>query len=378
MLADVGGPEVAAPLPAEKTSPVSVQDSSEAHWLPGGTGGLELARPDRLVFPPTWLGHIPFAFWLVEALRPAAIVELGVHSGNSYCAFLQAVETLGFSTRCYGIDHWKGDDHAMHYGEQVYDDLRSYHDPRYGNFSSLLRYSFDDGVKFFADGSVDLLHLDGFHTYEAVAHDFETWLPKMSSRGIMLFHDIDVRERGFGVWQFWEELKARYPTFSFAHSHGLGVAFVGSDALPRPLDVFFNAAKNDAAAKVQAYFSRLGTAVLEQYTTALEETMFLRTAGDRIMGLQGEAGPEHDRRMALLREQTINATRLWVALNERYRELVSARAEVQRLSAELHLIKTSMSWRVTAPLRSLARHSPGGARQIKRMLVFARRALKRR
>jgi len=29
-----------------------------------------------------WLEHIPFAFWVVDTLRPRKIVELGTHYGN--------------------------------------------------------------------------------------------------------------------------------------------------------------------------------------------------------------------------------------------------------------------------------------------------------
>ena len=116
--------------------------------MPGKASGLELEYPERLVEPSAWLGHVPFALWLVGAMKPRMIVELGVHTGNSYCAFLQAVHTLGLDTRCFGVDHWRGDEHAGHYGDEVYQELRAYHDVRYGTFSTLLRSSFEAALLF--------------------------------------------------------------------------------------------------------------------------------------------------------------------------------------------------------------------------------------
>src|SRR5262245_66166581 len=72
---------------------------------------------DHLVEPDAWVAHIPFAFWLVAALRPRRLVEMGTHSGNSYCAFAQAVDRLGLSTACFAIDTWRGDAYSGHYGE---------------------------------------------------------------------------------------------------------------------------------------------------------------------------------------------------------------------------------------------------------------------
>lgn len=235
--------------------------------LPGMASGLELEYPARLVEPSAWIGHIPFALWLVGALEPRMIVELGVHTGNSYCAFLQAVHTLGLETRCFGVDHWQGDEHAGHYGDDVYQELKAYHDPLYGTFSTLLRSSFEEALPYFSEGSIDLLHIDGFHTYEAVSADFRSWLPKVSSRGVALFHDINVRERGFGIWQFWEELTSRYPHFEFLHSHGLGVVYLGSETLSGPLKALFAEKAGGERERIQSYFTRLGISVVERLAT---------------------------------------------------------------------------------------------------------------
>src|SRR5436189_6218299 len=83
-------------------------------------------HPDRLVPPPSWIGHIPFAFWIVEVFRPSLFVELGTHSGNSYSAFAQAVQQLKLPTQCYAIDTWRGDEHAEFYSEKVFEDYSRY------------------------------------------------------------------------------------------------------------------------------------------------------------------------------------------------------------------------------------------------------------
>ncbi len=226
-------------------------------------------QPERTVHPPSWLEHTPFAFWIVDALRPSVFVELGCQTGNSYSSFAQAVRTLGLSTACYAVDTWRGDEHSGFFDEQVFEEWSAYHDQRFAAFSQLVRATFDDTVGHFADGSIDLLHIDGYHTFDAVSHDFETWQPKMSSRAVVLCHDINVRERDFGAWRLWERLRAEYPSFEFLQGHGLGVLGVGHDP-PEPLKWLFSLRANSSETTdlVRLFFSHLGGAVLNRYNGA--------------------------------------------------------------------------------------------------------------
>ena len=55
----------------------------------------------------------------------------------------------------------------------------------------LIRSKFSEAVTQFEDESIDLLHIDGYHTLKAaVTEDYETWLPKLRGNGVILFHDI--------------------------------------------------------------------------------------------------------------------------------------------------------------------------------------------
>jgi len=220
--------------------------------------------PDYLA-QSAWTEHTPFAAWLVAAMAPRVLVELGTHRGVSYMAFCQAARRLPAPARCFAIDTWEGDGHAGAYGNEVFDAVSAVNAARYPDISTLLRMRFSEALDRFEDGSVDLLHIDGFHTYEAVAEDFRTWLPKMSRRGVVLFHDTEVRRDDFGVWRLWEEVSGRYPSFAFLHGHGLGVLGTG-DEQPAAIRDLFAAAEDPARrAALRDLFAGRGGAVAEHY-----------------------------------------------------------------------------------------------------------------
>jgi GT2 family glycosyltransferase/glycosyltransferase involved in cell wall biosynthesis len=280
--------------------------------------------PEALV-ESAWHGHAPFAFWLMETLKPRQFVELGTHHGFAYLTFCQAAERGGWGARGYAVDRWTGDEHAGFYGEAVYQALRNDHDPRYGSFSRLVRSTFDEALAHFAENTIDLLHLDGRHFYDDVKHDFESWKSRLSNRAVVLFHDTNVHERSFGVSRLWTELRQHYPGFEFLHSHGLGVLGIGT-ALPEALNRLFAAAADpDLATAIREVYARLGLAVEERYRLTRREAA-LRRSEDELGSLrrwQSEtAGPRLIERLALLDEKLER-------LGAQQMELLSVR-EVQR------------------------------------------------
>lgn len=238
-----------------------------------------LEHPICFVFPSwlegtSWAEHIPFGMFSVSALRPEVLVELGSWRGVSYCAFCQAVKTAKTETKCFAVDTWQGDKHAGVLEPSALTELRAHHDPLYKDFSHLVQSTFDEALTRFAEKSIDLLHIDGFHTYEAVKHDFETWLPKMSDRGVILFHDTNVRDSDFGVWKLWSEVKEGRPHFEFLHGHGLGVLAVGKE-IPSEFEFLFNANDNETKLICELFY---GLGVRIEAARNKELTKFYETA----------------------------------------------------------------------------------------------------
>ena len=222
--------------------------------------------PNSLEAPNAWIGHLPFAAWVMQEVSPKIFVELGTHSGNSYFSFCQSVLENSLDTKCYAVDSWQGDEHAGSYNEDIFNKVNNHNQDRYVQFSSLLRMTFDDAVSYFADESIGLLHIDGLHTYEAVAHDFETWLPKLEYGAVVIFHDTNVRERNFGVWKFWEELQLKYTNnFEFVHSHGLGVLQIINSSSTKVVKKVDWPKSNIKQQHFINYFAVLGARQLERY-----------------------------------------------------------------------------------------------------------------
>lgn len=121
----------------------------------------------------------------VEKLKPGQIyLEVGVDKGKSLSIARMVAED---GVEIYGVDlrpnpevinttHYQGD------SKQVAD--------------------------LWQNGKIDVLFIDGDHTYEGCKADIDSWYPHMAKDGVMLFHDCDATSPGVvqAVHEFAEKL----------------------------------------------------------------------------------------------------------------------------------------------------------------------------
>lgn len=311
-----------------------------------------ICKPERLTVTESWHRHIPFAFSLLDMLKPDVYVELGTHRGDSYCAICQGVVHQSLATRCYAVDTWQGDEHAGAYDSDVLDDLITWHEPRFARFSNLMRMTFDEAVEHFPDSSIDLLHIDGLHTYEAVKHDFESWLPKLSERAVVLFHDTNVRHGDFGVWRFWHEISEQFPAFEFPFGFGLGVLAVGGQAPEKVLQFIEHAQKNPQ--QVVDFFFRYGNA-----TELHKSRAQVRGLQQRVEGVERQL----HHALQVLDERDLQLSNLQQELDvirARNAEADQLRAALQLAEARFKQVVESKPWR----LRNWFMHLMGQTKRV--------------
>ncbi|RNA64277.1 glycosyltransferase [Prosthecochloris sp. ZM_2] len=334
--------------------------------------------PARVTTETSWIGHMPFALWLMPVARPEQLVELGTYTGNSYFAFCQGIQQNRLHTRCCAVDTWRGDRHAGFYGNDVFTEVNRYNNAHYSHFSHLMRMTFDNAAPLFADGSIDILHIDGLHTYEAVRHDVETWLPKLSERGILLLHDIGVTGHDFGVWKLWGELTEHYPHFSFDHCNGLGVALVGNRQPEILLKTAAREKRHSGVCHLKQMVSSLGKAFElehapddgnpEQRALRISMLRHAALAAGLVLGYRnGEterpAPPGTQQQLASLEREAAQQRKTIEHLQHRIGSLEQEKAE---LTSRLARLKRSRSWKMTKPIRKWSKSVRKRSRKLRR------------
>ena len=276
-----------------------------------------------------WGGHRRFAYDLVRWMRPARIAELGVHWGTSFFTFAQAVKDGRMKgAELIGVDTFEGEEHAGHYGPEVLETVQRIVSQHFARQTiTLHRMYFRDALATVADESLDLLHIDGLHTFEAVKDDFESWLPKLAPEGVVLFHDV-APDTGYGSTDYWNRITTQHPGFAFEHSWGLGVLFPKGDSLLQRLRL------DGLDDKLVAY-----TALAKAERAGRELIDVGEMARERLETVkkQGEKNAELRQQLADLREATVSAEvhRQAVTRAETAAALAKQRLEAVQKQSEL-------------------------------------------
>jgi predicted O-methyltransferase YrrM len=171
-----------------------------------------------------WLGLETLAYQLVIRERPKVIVELGTYVGLSALAMGAALRDLGEGGQLFAVDSWEGDPHAGFYGDELRIKFIDRRDSLgLGSTIVPLKMYFDE-ARDKVTTPIDLLHIDGLHTFEAVTHDYETFGPLVRPGGLILFHDVATHFEEMRV--FWSKFQKGRETYTVLYSHGLGIVRV--------------------------------------------------------------------------------------------------------------------------------------------------------
>lgn len=120
-------------------------------------------------------------------------VEVGSWHGDS----AKAMVAGGAQVTC--VDHWQGtpgdpssDDAKLHDPWKEF--LKNTTQERNDRWIKVRKASSLDAARDFADGSLDIIHIDAEHTYEALKADIAAWWPKLHPHGVMVGHDYKVHQ----------------------------------------------------------------------------------------------------------------------------------------------------------------------------------------
>ena len=144
--------------------------------------------------PQAKSGLVDLIKWISQYLDPneSELVEIGSYVGDSTEIFAQHFEKVN------AIDPWvNGYDskdaasfqHPMIVIEAQFDEMAD----KYPNIEKIKATSLYAAAMFEA---VDVVYIDGLHTYEGCKKDIETWVKRIRPGGILCGHDYQKRFEG--------------------------------------------------------------------------------------------------------------------------------------------------------------------------------------
>ena len=119
----------------------------------------------------------------------SVVAEIGSFSGESSVMFAEKAKKV------YCIDPWDGED-AGNYGgaHMAISEVEKNFNERTESFQNIekIKKLSDDAAADLEDGSIDILYIDGMHTYDQVKKDIKNYFTKVKRDGILSGHDYNL------------------------------------------------------------------------------------------------------------------------------------------------------------------------------------------
>ena len=127
----------------------------------------------------------------IGALKDKVMVEIGCFTGVSTETFLQFKPKKLYAIDIWGLNESYTDCDWIESGRPNFSLIEESFRTMAKNYDNVeIIKNFSKHASFgFRNKSVDLVYIDGEHTYNAVAEDIEHWLPKIKSGGYIAGHD---------------------------------------------------------------------------------------------------------------------------------------------------------------------------------------------
>lgn len=204
---------------------------SASNWRRALRRGLAYDRLDHTEFRSGLGDSAWLLYGLARALRPQVCVEIGSAQGKSACYVGLALQE-NERGKLYAIDPHKPTQWNDQESVDSFDIIRrNLENTGLTDYVEIVRSTSEEAERGWRR-EIDLLFIDGDHSYEGVKRDFELFAPHVQKLGLVVFHDTlwDLRpdprysRADMGVPRFVDELRRRgYPVTTFPQNFGVSM-----------------------------------------------------------------------------------------------------------------------------------------------------------
>ena len=143
------------------------------------------------------------------SFKTGKCAEIGSYCGKSACFIGYACKEVG--SKLYSVDHHRGSEEQQ-YGEEYFDEEIYDFSANQVNtlplfLKNIRKFNLQDHIEpmvmtsvdasFSVPDNLDLIFIDGSHTFESARNDYLHWKPKLRPGGILAIHDVyDSEQEG--------------------------------------------------------------------------------------------------------------------------------------------------------------------------------------